>query len=132
MKKSVSDALAIWPPSALPAPGAKERALSDNSFGKDERAALWSKEAWGLHGCGRDGVECTYPLPRLGGPFDTVTKYLDAWAEAAKPPNVELLREVSVRQAGGKTDSKDAEEKISWLETSFFAFPSGSKELDSR
>ena len=61
LKKSVSDTSAMRPPSALPASGAKAGGtLRDNSVGKDDRASLWSKEAWDLFGCGRDGIECTY------------------------------------------------------------------------
>ena len=61
LKKSVSDTAAMRPPSALPVPAGKENALSRrDSGGKDEGDGLWSKEAWDLFGCGRDGVECTY------------------------------------------------------------------------
>lgn len=60
LKKSISDTSAMRPPSALPSSGGKEKALPDNPGGKDERASLWSKEAWDLFGCSRDGVECTY------------------------------------------------------------------------
>lgn len=61
LKKSVSDTSAMRPPSALPASGAEEMAVRDDSVGKDESAAsLWSKEAWDLFGCGRDGIQCTY------------------------------------------------------------------------
>lgn len=61
LKKSVSDTSAMRPPSALPAAGAEERRmLPDDGVGKDESVSLWSKEAWDLFGCGRDGVECTY------------------------------------------------------------------------
>ena len=38
----------------------KENRLFENPGEKEERASLWSKEAWDLFGCGRDGVECTY------------------------------------------------------------------------
>ena len=61
LKKSVSDTSAMRPPSALPASGSKEGGmLPDNGAGKDDSASLWSKEAWDLFGCGRDGIECTY------------------------------------------------------------------------
>lgn len=61
LKKSVSDTSAMRPPSALPASGAKERTLRDSpEVGTEESASLWSKEAWDLFGCGRDGVQCTY------------------------------------------------------------------------
>lgn len=60
LKKSISDTSAMRPLSALPVSGGKEKALPDNPGGKDENAGLWSKEAWDLFGCGRDGVECTY------------------------------------------------------------------------
>ena len=61
LKKSISDTSAMRPPSALPSSGGKEKkALPDNPGGKDESASLWSKEAWDLFGCSRDGVECTY------------------------------------------------------------------------
>lgn len=60
LKKSISDTSAMRPPSALPVSGGEEKASLDNLGGKDESASLWSKEAWDLFGCGRDGVECTY------------------------------------------------------------------------
>ena len=62
LKKSVSDTSAMRPPSALPASNSnvREKALPDDPGRKDESAVLWSKEAWDLFGCGRDGVECTY------------------------------------------------------------------------
>ena len=60
LKKSISDTSAMRPPSALPISGGKEKTLPDNPVGKDENAGLWSKEAWDLFGCSRDGVECTY------------------------------------------------------------------------
>lgn len=59
LKKSISDTSAMRPPSALPVSGG-EKALLGNAGGKDESVSLWSKEAWDLFGCGRDGVECTY------------------------------------------------------------------------
>lgn len=61
LKKSISDTAAMRPPSALPVPAGKENALPRrNDDGKDGCDGLWSKEAWDLFGCGRDGVECTY------------------------------------------------------------------------
>ena len=62
LKKSVSDTSAMRPPFALPASGATDGTgtLQDTSVGKDESATLWSKEAWDLFGCGRDGIQCTY------------------------------------------------------------------------
>ncbi|KAM0800381.1 hypothetical protein BDR22DRAFT_851551, partial [Usnea florida] len=61
LKKSISDTAAMRPPSALPVPAGKENALPRrDDHGKDECDGLWSKEAWDLFGCGRDGVECTY------------------------------------------------------------------------
>ena len=60
LKKSISDTSAMRPPSALPVSGEKEKRLPGKPGGKDESASLWSKEAWDLFGCSRDGVECTY------------------------------------------------------------------------
>ena len=61
LKKSISDTAAMRPPSALPVPAGKENVLPRrDDHGKDECDGLWSKEAWDLFGCGRDGVECTY------------------------------------------------------------------------
>ena len=61
LKKSISDTAAMRPPSALPVPAGKENVLPRrNDDGKDGCDGLWSKEAWDLFGCGRDGVECTY------------------------------------------------------------------------
>lgn len=73
----------------------------------------------------QDGTYDIGPLPGLGGPFDTATEYLEAWAEAAKFPNLELVRGNSIWQAGGKiVDNRDTEEEINQLETSILAFPS--------
>ena len=58
LMKSISDTAAMRPPSALPVPAGKENALPRRD--PDECDGLWSKEAWDLFGCGRDGVECTY------------------------------------------------------------------------
>ena len=62
LKKSISDTSAMRPPAALPVSDGqgKEKALLDESGEKDEGVRLWSKEAWDLFGCDRDGVECTY------------------------------------------------------------------------
>lgn len=62
LKKAVSDTSATRPPSALGISGGNEKELVEGESvgGKDETASLWSKEAWDLFGCDRDGVECTY------------------------------------------------------------------------
>ena len=60
LKKARSDTSAMRPPSALPVSGGKENTLLGNPGGREETASLWSKEAWDLFGCSRDGVECTY------------------------------------------------------------------------
>ena len=61
LKKSILDSAAMRPSSAVPVPAGKENALPRrNDDGKDGCDGLWSKEAWDLFGCGRDGVECTY------------------------------------------------------------------------
>lgn len=78
----------------------------------------------------QDGSYDIGPLPGLGGPFDTATEYLEAWAEAAQFPNLESVRESCVGAAGGKAvDDKDTEERISRLEASILAFPSRLKKL---
>lgn len=70
------------------------------------------------------------PLPGLGGPFDTATEYLEAWAESAKFPNLEDVRVSCNGAAGGKiVDNKEVEEKISKLEASILTFPSRLKKL---
>lgn len=62
LKKAASDTSAMRPPSALALSGGNEKGLGEGEGvgGKDETASLWSKEAWDLFGCDRDGVECTY------------------------------------------------------------------------
>ncbi|CAD6579422.1 MAG: hypothetical protein ASARMPRED_009126 [Alectoria sarmentosa] len=60
LKKARSDTSAMRPPSALPVSGGMENTLLGNRGGREETASLWSKEAWDLFGCSRDGVECTY------------------------------------------------------------------------
>ncbi|CAF9936252.1 MAG: hypothetical protein ALECFALPRED_006744 [Alectoria fallacina] len=60
LRKARSDTSAMRPPSALPVSGGKENPLWGNQGGREETASLWSKEAWDLFGCSRDGVECTY------------------------------------------------------------------------
>ena len=61
LKKSISDTAAMRPPSALPVAAGKENVVPRrDGEGKDGCDGLWSKEAWDLFGCGRDGVECTY------------------------------------------------------------------------
>ena len=61
LKKSISDTSAMRPPSAFPVSAGKENVLPRlDPDGRDECDGLWSKEAWDLFGCGRDGVECTY------------------------------------------------------------------------
>lgn len=56
------------------------------------------------------------PLPSIGGPFDTVTEYLEAWAKTVQFPYMDTLRE----SCGDKSDK---------IETSILSFPLRVKEL---
>ncbi|CAF9924935.1 hypothetical protein IMSHALPRED_006331 [Imshaugia aleurites] len=60
LKKAASDTSAMRARPGLSVFYEKENTLFENPGEKEETASLWSKEAWDLFGCGRDGVECTY------------------------------------------------------------------------
>lgn len=78
----------------------------------------------------QDGTYDIGPLPGLGGPFNTATEYLEAWAEAAEFPSLEGVRSSSHWMAGGKiVSNEDIEEEISGLEASILAFPAKLKKL---
>lgn len=57
------------------------------------------------------------PLPGLGGPFDTASEYLEAWADAAKFYGLEHMKAAC------------GEERGKLLEASILAFPSRLKKL---
>ena len=60
-----------------------------------------------------DGTWEIGPLPGLGGPFDTATEYLEAWADAAKFDDLERLEEMYGKEQGNR------------IKASIFAFPPG-------
>lgn len=62
LKKSTSDTSTMRPPPELPSPRFKSRQEEPATVGvtNDGTSTPWSKEAWDLFGCGRDGVQCSY------------------------------------------------------------------------
>ena len=54
LRKAISDTTAMRPPPPLQAQ------QDSKAVAANQTSSLWSKEAWDLFGCGRDGVECTY------------------------------------------------------------------------
>jgi hypothetical protein len=62
LKKSTSDTTTMRPPPELPNTRSKTRDEGEEivEVTNDSTSTPWSKEAWDLFGCGRDGVECSY------------------------------------------------------------------------
>lgn len=59
LKKSTSDTTAMRPPPSLTT--SRDKAEKGTVGGTNNGTATpWSKEAWDLFGCGRDGVQCSY------------------------------------------------------------------------
>ena len=57
LKKAISD---LTTTTTTQPPAAKQNSPPAPDKPGPEATPLWSKEAWDLFGCGRDGVECTY------------------------------------------------------------------------
>lgn len=69
LKKSISDTTNMGPPAPLAstrsAASVIVRQAEPVKDGAVEEGSLWTKEAWDLFGCGRDGVECSYEEFRM-------------------------------------------------------------------
>ncbi|KAK3167481.1 hypothetical protein OEA41_010608 [Lepraria neglecta] len=64
LKKAISDTSNMRPPPPLARQWSADNAVAEDSVRQvdtgQQTGSAWSKEAWDLFGCGRDGVECTY------------------------------------------------------------------------